>query len=175
MYKRGFTLIEVLISLAICSVIGMGLYSMFTSVTANKDRSLIQNESILLQETLTRLFNKDARMMTENSVRLDKGGDGVKLRFTSQNSLRFNRAIPVDISYYVDKDSYLIRREESTDVAYDMEMKLLKGVSSIAFTFYNGSKYQEELVRNAKMFNIEIVVNDITINIPIARTIDNQQ
>ena len=110
--KKGFTLFELLIAAAISSIVALGLFAMFSSVVTTRDRAVVQSRNIVLQQSLTRLINKDARMMQGDSIKVDKSGQVYRLTFTTQNSLRFNKALPVDVTYYVD-DSYVRAHMES--------------------------------------------------------------
>ena len=100
--KKGFTLLELLIAAAISSIVALGVFSIFSSIANMRDSSITQSRNIILQESLTRLINMDARMMIGNSISLDKSGQVYRLKFSTQNSMRFNKALPVDITYYID-------------------------------------------------------------------------
>ncbi len=171
--KKGFTLFELLIAVAISSIVALGMFSLFSSVALVRDKSAVQSQNIVLQQSFTRLINKDARMMIGNSIKLDKSGQRYRLTFSTQNSLRFNKALTVDVTYFIDDDNYLVRKEENADTAFSMEMRLLSNVTEFSATFYDGSEYKEDAVANAKMMNINITLNQQQITIPVARTIDN--
>ncbi len=171
--KKGFTLFELLIAAAISSIVALGLFSIFSSVVTTRDRAVVQSKNIVLQQSLTRLINKDARMMQGDSIKVDKSGQVYRLTFTTQNSLRFNKALPVDVTYYIDDENYLVRKEENADTAFSMEMRILPNASELSATFYDGSEYKEDAVANAKMFNISLKINEQLITIPVARTMDN--
>ena len=171
--KKGFTLLELLIATAISSIVALGVFSIFSSIANMRDGSIIQSRNIILQETLTRLLNRDARMMIGNSISLDKAGQVYRLKFSTQNSMRFNKALPVDITYYIDDENYLVRKEENNDTAFSMEMRIIPNVTEFSATFYDGSEYKEDAVSNAKMMNITLKINEQQIVIPVARTIDN--
>ena len=171
--KKGFTLLELLIATAISSIVALGVFSIFSSIANMRDGSIIQSRNIILQETLTRLLNRDARMMIGNSISLDKAGQVYRLKFSTQNSMRFNKALPVDITYYIDDENYLVRKEENNDTAFSMEMRIIPNVTEFSATFYDGSEYKDDAVSNAKMMNITLKINEQQIVIPVARTMDN--
>lgn len=171
--KKGFTLFELLIAVAISSLVALGMYSLFTSIALTRDRAVVQSQNIVLQQSLTRLLNKDARMMIGNSLQLDKSGQVYRLSFTTQNSFRFNKSLPVEVTYYIDDENYLVRKEENTDTAFTMEMRILSNVTEFSAAFYDGNEYKDEVIANAKMMNINITLNEQKITIPVARTIDN--
>ena len=159
--KKGFTLLELLIAAA------------FSSIANMRDSAITQSRNIILQESFTRLINRDARMMIGNSLSLDKSGQIYRLKFSTHNSMRFNKALPVDVTYYIDDENYLVRKEENNDTAFSMEMRIIPNVTEFSATFYNGSEYKEDVVSNAKMLNIALKINEQQIFIPVARTMDN--
>lgn len=171
--RKGFTLLELLIAAAISSIVALGVFSIFSSIANMRDSSITQSKNIILQESLTRLLNRDARMMIGNSLSLDKAGQVYRLKFSTQNSMRFNKAMPVDVTYYIDDENYLIRKEENNDTAFSMEMRIIPNVTELSATFYDGTEYKDEAVTNAKMLNITLVINEQQMVIPVARTMDN--
>lgn len=171
--KKGFTLLELLIATAISSIVALGVFSIFSSIANMRDGSIIQSRNIFLQEALTRLLNRDARMMIGNSISLDKAGQVYRLKFSTQNSMRFNKALPVDVTYYIDDENYLVRKEENNDTAFSMEMRIIPNVTEFSASFYDGTEYKEDAVSNAKMMNITLKINEQQIVIPVARTMDN--
>ncbi len=72
--KKGFTLLELLIAAAISSIVALGVFSIFSSIANMRDSAITQSRNIILQESFTRLINRDARMMIGNSLSLDKSG-----------------------------------------------------------------------------------------------------
>ena len=172
--KNAFTLFELLIAVAVSSIIATGMFSIFSSVATVRDTSISQSENTIVIETLTNLINRDTRMMIANSIKLDTSAGEPKLIFTTQNSLRFNKAIPVEVSYYIE-DNWLWRREVNTDLLYDMEMKLLPAVTEIKVEFFDGDEYQNEVVNNAKVFKVTLTINNSPIKILAARTVDNRK
>ncbi len=170
--KNGFTLFELLIALAVSSIVAMGIFSMFSAVSGIRDASITQSENTLITEALTNLINKDTRMMINNTLNVDKSTGITKLIMTTHNSLRFNKAVPAEVSYYIE-DNWLMRRESNSELLYDMEMKIMPNVTDLKAEFYTGSQYQEEVVRNAKIFKVTFTVNDSPIKILAARTVDN--
>ena len=171
----GFTLLELIIAIAISALVAVGVFSMFSSIANIRDHSVEASQDIILIETLTRLINRDARMMLYNTLSVDENSQYKKLKFSTQNSLRFNKAIPVTVYYYVDDNNWLIRQEENTEMIFSMEMRILPNVSNLDFSFYDGSNYTESIKPNAKMMNLTLDINNRQVTIPIARTMDNIQ
>lgn len=171
--KKGFTLLELIIAIAISSIVAVGIFSVFSSIAGSRDKTVSQSQNIILIETLTRLFNKDARMMLGGSLKVDKTGDRYRLTFRTYNSLRFNKALPVDITYYIDDYNWLVRQEENVDVLFNMEMRIIPNVTDFKAEFYNGTEFREETVGDAKIMNIKITIDNTTSTIPVARTMDN--
>lgn len=171
--KKAFTLLELIIAIAISSIVAVGIFSVFSSIVNSRDRTIAQSQNIILTESVTRLINRDARMMVSNSLKVDKTGGRYRLSFRTLNSLRFNKSMPVDITYYIDDDNWLVRKEENVDVYFNMEMKLIPNVTDLKATFYTGSEFREETVTDAKIMNVSITFDNRTATIPVARTMDN--
>lgn len=168
--KKAFTLIELIIAMAVSSLVAAGLFTMFSTVAGVRDRSVSQSDNIIVTEALTNIINKDVRMMTDNSLSVDSSTDKKKLKFTTQNSLRFNKSLPAEVSYYIDDDDWLVRREMNTDVLYDMEMKLIPGVTEMTMEFYDDKEYKEDVVKNAKLMKLHFVINGNYSTVFAART-----
>lgn len=171
--KKGFTLLEILIATAISAIVALGVFSVFASVSSTREKTINHSQNIILQESLTRLMNRDARMMIGNSIKVDKAGGVYRLSFSTQNSMRFNKALPVEVTYYIDDDRYLVRKEENNDTAFTMEMRIMPNVEELSALFYDGTEYKENVVTNAKMINVTMKINGIIVTIPLARTMDN--
>lgn len=168
--KNAFTLIELLIAMAVSALVAAGLYAMFSTVAGVRDASVSHSEKIIVAEALTELINKDFRMMEDNSLSLDSSQDMKKLKFKTQNSLRFNKSLPAEITYYIDEDKWLVRRETNTDVLYDMEMRLLPNVTEMEIEFYNDREYKKDVVKNAKLMKIHFVIGGNIADVFAART-----
>jgi len=156
--REGFTLIELLIAFALSAFIAVGLFSIISSIVTVREISFRSSENIITTERLTLLLNRDTRMMLNGTYALDSIEDIRKLKFTTNNSLRFNKAVPVEITYYIE-DDYLIRREINNELLYDMKMKLIPKVTDMVITFYDGNEYKEDLIADAKIINIEFTIN----------------
>ncbi|MBQ3033491.1 MAG: prepilin-type N-terminal cleavage/methylation domain-containing protein [Deferribacterales bacterium] len=172
MNKKAFTLFELLIALAVSALVASGIFSMFSAVADIRDSSIAQSDNTLIIQAITKLLNRDTRMMLGNSLSLDTSETPYKLKFNTQNSLRFNKSVPAEVTYYIE-DNWLWRREMNTELLYDMEMPLLPNVTHMTIEFYNGDEYKEEAVRNAKVIRLTITVNGSPIQVLAARTVDN--
>lgn len=171
-FLLGFTLIELLIAIAVSSLVAAGVFSIFASISKARDNTINQSQVITITQNITRIINRDARMMIGNTLQQDRYGNSPRLSFKTQNSLRFNRALPVTVSYYVDEDGWLVRQEENLDLSFEMIMKLVPDVSDMLVTFYDGSEYTEHFKQNARMFNISIRILGKENIIPVVRIID---
>lgn len=172
MNKKAFTLFELLIALSVSALVATGLFSMFSAVADIRDSSVTQSDNTVIIQALTKLVNRDARMMLGNSISKDTLDDIGKLKLKTQNSLRFNKSVPADVTYYI-KDDWLWRRETNTELLYDMEMPILPNVTDMKLEFFDGNEYKEEAVRNAKVFRITFTINGSPIRILAARTVDS--
>ena len=142
--NRGFTLIEMLIALAISSVVVLGVYSMFNSVIASKEAAEKSGDKNVLLMSARRLFKPDLLQLYQESLSVNNAGENAVLKFTSLNSIKLNRAMPVDITYFVDDDGWLVRREQQTDLNYDWELKLLPDVKEFKIQSHNGYRFTDD-------------------------------
>ncbi len=170
MNKQAFTIIELLIAMSISSIIALGLFSMFDAIVGTSQQSDTSSESIEIIQAITNLINKDVRMSNNSAFSVDNREDIGRLKFSTQNSLRFNKAIPVDVEYYVDDEGWFVRRESNTNMLYDMDMRLIPNVTELDYLFYDGIEYVEETKASARLIKVNMVVEDNNISVLAART-----
>ncbi len=167
--KKGFTLLEILIATAISSLIALGLFAMFSSIVGSREESLERNENVGVVQALTKLINKDIRMTNSGAITIDSSGDIEKLKFSTQNSLRFNKSMPVEIQYYIDDEGWFVRRETNTDLLFDMEMRIVPDVTELEYEFYDGIEYDDEVKSDANLMKIHLTINENVVTVLAAR------
>ncbi|MDR2400420.1 MAG: prepilin-type N-terminal cleavage/methylation domain-containing protein, partial [Deferribacteraceae bacterium] len=103
--RLAFTLLEVLIALAISSVILIGSYSILDGVLAVSEHMTRSGDKFMEVQAFERLFLRDVRMMLKYGEADNESitDEDVFFSIVSQNSLTFNKSIPVSISYYLDE------------------------------------------------------------------------
>jgi prepilin-type N-terminal cleavage/methylation domain-containing protein len=167
--KSGFTLLELLIALAISAVILIGTYSMLDSVLAVSEHMTRSGDKFTEIQALERLILRDVRMM------ISYGGDNGTINnmdsffsILSQNSLTFNKSIPVYITYYLD-EGVLYREERNPSMNYIMNLPLLSNVESAQAEGYNGRDYGRELTKDSSILRFTFTTNDATYTFIAAR------
>ena len=65
--------------------------------------------------------NKTGNKTQQNYIILDKLKNYPRFTFSTYNSLFFNKALPVVVSYYIDEDNYFIRSEKNEDLGFTKE------------------------------------------------------
>jgi prepilin-type N-terminal cleavage/methylation domain-containing protein len=161
--NTGFTLIEMLIALLISSVVVMGVYSLFNSVVASKEAAEKSNRVSTLLMSSRRLFKPDLLSLYQDSLVINNGGSNAVLKFTSLNSIKLNRAMPVDITYFVDDDGWLIRREVQSDIGYEWDLKLLPEVSAFTVYSHNGYRFTEDYDSTDTIIQVSFKYKDIPV------------
>jgi len=91
-HQRGFTLIEVLVAMAITAIIGIMAYATLTSALDAVEQSDVQSQRLNDINTFFAIFSKDVRQLVARPARNEKGemegalmavdGDTVALRLT---------------------------------------------------------------------------------------------
>ena len=175
--KRGFTLIEVAVAVSISAIILVGVYSMFSGVVTTKNRLDNANNGIIFSEALERLIARDIRMMVDGVPNLPppNGGEERFMSVITQNSLRFNKSLPVEVLYYVDTtldNGTLYRRERNLSMAYQMEMPLARDVSEWSVESFDGSQYRDGFTANRFIFRFAFKINDRPIQFVTGRTVN---
>ncbi len=147
--NRAFTLLELLIAVAISAFIVVGVYTLLNSIISSNSALSNKYQESLFYNKLSILFNEDYRQSINNSLQVIseplEDYNTKKIEFTTTNSIFFNRALPVNVSYYVE-DNYLVREENLPEMSYDFKLRLIDNVSYINILYYNSfdNKFQEE-------------------------------
>ena len=160
---KGFTLIEMLIALVISSVVVMGVYSLFNSVVASKEAAEKSSRVNTLLISSRKLFKPDLLQLYQNSLSINNAGANAVLKFTSLNSIKLNRAMPVDITYYVNDDGWLVRKEQQTDIGYVWELRLLPEVKDFLVLSHNGYRFTEDFDSTDTIVQISFTYKEIPV------------
>ncbi|MGE4466031.1 PulJ/GspJ family protein [Sphaerochaeta sp.] len=160
---KGFTLIEMLIALLISAFVVMGVYSLFNSVINSKEAIEKSNRVNTLLMSARRLFKPDLLQLYQNSLSISNAGKNAVLNFTSLNSIKLDRALPVDITYYVDDDGWLIREEEQIDIGYSWKLRLLPEVTDFTVYSHNGYKFTEDHNSTDTIIQVSFKYKDIPV------------
>ena len=146
----GFTLIEMVVSIAIFSLIGLGTYTLFSSVFNLKEKtdirshelSNLQRAMIIIQNDVEQLVRRDARDVFGDSASALVGADNQMVFTRSGWNLspfsKSKRSILQRVRYQVEEGE-LIRSHwnmlDQADQAEPEHVTLLKGVEEIRLRY----------------------------------------
>ena len=175
---RGFTLLEVLIAIAIFSVISMASFSIFETVlnsdTATKTRTDRINE---LQRGFI-IIERDMLQIARRSVRLNGEAPQEGFLHTDNESYSTNEQALAFVRHGWTNPGLLLPRSEMQSVAYQLNddvlervhfnfvdavlgeepkvRPLISQVEKLDFEFYDGKKWQKTLAENSLPMAIAI-------------------
>lgn len=162
---RGFTLLEVIIAIAIFAVIGLTSFSIFDTVLKSDEHSKSQSARMNELQKAFLIMQRDFNQITKRTMRVD--GEVPANRFLQTES---NNMITQDIGLSFVRNGwtnpgYLIQRSEMQAVAYQLNEEVLErlhfnfvdavvgaepkmrplitGVVDLSFEYYDGKDWQE--------------------------------
>ena len=151
---KGFTLFEILIALAIGSIIILGLFKTLQTVIDSRDFVLQKSNSMEIAYKTISLIQKDMRCKIGN-FHISSAFGKEKLSFKTTDSLKFAGSVPVGVSYYmenVDEKGYFVREEMHNKEA--LKIRLTDFFKNIKFKFY----YQGKWVSSPETGIIKIIL-----------------
>jgi prepilin-type N-terminal cleavage/methylation domain-containing protein len=171
---KGFTLLELLIALAISAVILLGSYSMFDGVLAAAGHLNRSGDKFTEVQAFERLILRDVRMMLKYGQADNETINTEDLFFSmvSQNSITFNKSIPVSITYYLEEGA-IYREEKNTSMNYLMRMPLLSNVASAKAEGYDGRDYGDEISEKTAIFRFSFTMDNASYSFTAARLLGN--
>lgn len=158
--SAGFTLLEVLIALVLSAIVVGGVYTTFNSLINTKEvtENSYYNNSLLL--SARKVMKPDLLQMYKNTLHIKKDSDNDTLTVTTNNSIKMEKAFPVEISYYVDSDNYLVREEKSSSHSYEWKLYLLPNVTEFKIQSHNGYKFTDDTDEMDTIIKISMKVSD---------------
>ncbi len=141
--KKGFSLFELLVAIAVGSIIVIGLFDIFKNVVNTRDFALKESSYTEIISKTVSLMDKDIRCKI-GKFELQNTLGVTKLSFETTDSLRFAGSIPVFVSYYMETKqgkSYLVREEQNEAAGYDMKTELSDIFKKIEFKFYSNGEW----------------------------------
>ncbi len=85
---KGFTLIEMIIAVAIFALVGLGSVNVLSSITRSNETSLIHSERLQMLQLAILTIERDFRQATRRSVRVN--GEAPQDSFISHGELEFD-------------------------------------------------------------------------------------
>ncbi len=137
--KKGFTLLEILVAVAISSIIIVGLFDIFKNVIDTRTYALKHSSSAQIVSKTISLMDRDIRCKI-GSFSVSNAFGVKKLTFKTTDSLKFAGSAPVTVSYYIKTKGskrYLVREEINESADVDMSMYLTDMFKKIDFKFYS--------------------------------------
>ena len=118
--------------------------------------------------------NKTGNKTQQNYIILDKLKNYPRFTFSTYNSLFFNKALPVVVSYYIDEDNYFIRSEKNEDLGFTKELKLIGNIEDFEVSSFNGEKFIDDFV-NPKLMRLIFKIDTRTYQISAGKFIKNEK
>jgi len=151
---QGFTLIEVLIAMAITAVIALVAYTSLSTVISGVEAARAEGERVALINRAMTVFSRDIRQVVDRPVRDEFGAveSGLEGGPLARQTLAFTRAgwhntvgLPRStlqrVAYYLDEDR-LVRASwpvlDRTNAVEPNEVTLLEGVARFEVQFLEG-------------------------------------
>lgn len=166
---QGFTLLEVLVAIAIFSVVSLASFSIFDTVLLGDENSKIRSER---QNELQRAFlliERDFLQIAKRSIRLNGEAPSKTFLHTSDDSFLANEQALAFVRNGWTNPGLLLPRGDMQSVAYRLEEEtlerlhfnfvdavqgqeprirpLITQVTSLAFEYYDGTKWQKKWTR----------------------------
>ena len=177
--SRGFTLVEILVALAIFALIGLGAHQMLRTVIDSHDRTEIARDSLAGLMNAMSIMERDLSQVVPRGVRdafgdpqpaLAVPGEDNLIEFTRsgwRNPLRTNRSNLQRVAYDVE-DEQLIRRFwyvlDRAEDSEPVEQVLLDGVLDLRITVADdqgeqGSSWPSFSTKTPLPQSLELVVD----------------
>ncbi|MDR2883547.1 MAG: prepilin-type N-terminal cleavage/methylation domain-containing protein [Deferribacteraceae bacterium] len=172
--SKGFTIIELLIALALSAFIIMGVYSIFTGVLKTKEGLDVVNDDMRVIQSLQRIVARDMRMMSSGTVAelpADLEEEQIIFALISGNSLRFNKSMSVDIIYTLENETFY-RIERKQEMNYMMKLPLLLNVTELLIENFDGREYTDVLNNNYFLFRFSFLYNNKPVEFLTGRLMD---
>ena len=180
--SRGFTLLEVIIAIAIFAVIGLTSFSIFDTVLQSDERSKSQSARMNELQKAFLIIERDINQISKRSMRLEGEVPSEMFLQTEENNLISEEIGLSFVRTGWTNPGYLIPRSEVQAVAYQLKDEVLErlhfnfvdavigtdpkvrplitGVSNLSFEYYDGDSWQESIgatgLPTAIAINIEL-------------------
>ncbi|NOX19773.1 MAG: prepilin-type N-terminal cleavage/methylation domain-containing protein [Nitrospirae bacterium] len=144
--KKGLTLVEVLIALAISAIILSALYSAFATTLSTEDALTKRVEGFREYVMLSELLRSDLRCMIDKvTVRNDFYGD--RIEFNTTHSLHYGYSRPVRVTYFVEdiNERFVLFRQEISSTGESlMKLRLIEGIDDFKVMLFFENSWVEK-------------------------------
>ncbi|WDE05628.1 type II secretion system minor pseudopilin GspJ [Thalassomonas viridans] len=178
--SRGFTLLEVLIAIAIFSVVSLSSFTIFDTVLSGEEASKsrtermneLQRAFLLIERDLTQIARRSIRVngekplegyihTDESSFFSETQAIGFVRNGWTNPGLLLPRSDMQSVAYQLNEETLERVHFNFVDAVPGQEPKvrpLITGVTSMKFHFYDGKEWQEELAKGTVPLAIAIEV-----------------
>ncbi len=145
--KSGFSLIEVLVAVAVASVIITGMVKLFSDFLSIREYFYDKKDRMEILSKIVLVMQADIRAKTGKFIlKKDLYGNSC-LSFDTTHSLLFNNAVPVTVTYFLKKQQgnkgVLYRREQERYTGMMLEIPLTDLVQGLNFKFFYQDRWQD--------------------------------
>ncbi|MCW8864722.1 MAG: type II secretion system minor pseudopilin GspJ [Colwellia sp.] len=180
--NQGFTLLEVLIAIAIFSVISLSSFTIFDSVikgdekaqVSSKRQNELQRAFLIIERDITQLARRSARLngekpserflQTATDVVDGEQAIGFVRHGWTNPGLLLPRSDMQAVAYQLSEETLQRLHFNFVDAVVGEEPKvrpLISDVTSIVFEYYDGKKWQEKWVENDLPLAIAVEIETI--------------
>lgn len=178
--NRGFTLLEVLIAIAIFSVVSLSSFTIFDTVLSSEQASKtrtgrmneLQRAFLLIERDLTQIARRSIRVngekplegyihTDESSFFSETQAIGFVRNGWTNPGLLLPRSDMQSVAYQLNEETLERMHFNFVDAVPGEEPKvrpLITGVTSLKFDFFNGKEWQEELAAGTVPLAIAIEI-----------------
>lgn len=178
--QKGFTLLEVLVSVAIFALISLASFSLFDGVLKSEAISRVQMERLNEVQRAWMIIERDVLQISRRSLRIEGEAPSNNFLYASFDGYSTNNNALAFIRNGWTNPGLLIPRSEMQSVAYRLEDKqlqrlhfnfvdsvvgqepkirpLISNVERISFEFYYQKKWQKEIEEGRLPLAIKIIL-----------------
>jgi general secretion pathway protein J len=182
--EQGFTLLEVLIAIAIFSMISMSSFSIFNTVIKSNESSKIRTDRINELQRGFLLIERDLLQIAKRSIRLNGEEPQEDFLYADNNSFSDSQSTLAFVRHGWTNPGLLLPRSNMQSVAYQLNdetferlhfnfvdaiqgqepkiRKLITEIEALSFEFYYDKKWQKEMVKKTlpKAIAVELMTKD---------------
>jgi general secretion pathway protein J len=182
--NQGFTLIEVLIAIAIFSMISMSSFSIFNTVLKSDESSKIRTERVNELQRGFLLIERDLLQIAKRSIRLNGEEPLNDFLYTDNNSFSYDESTLAFVRHGWTNPGLLLPRSNMQSVAYQLNdgvferlhfnfvdaiqgqdpkiRKLITEIEALNFEFFYDKKWQKKIIPKSlpQAIAVELVTKD---------------
>jgi general secretion pathway protein J len=182
--NQGFTLLEVLIAIAIFSMISMSSFSIFNTVLKSDESSKIRTERVNELQRGFLLIERDLLQIAKRSIRLNGEEPRDDFLYTDNNSFSDDESTLAFVRHGWTNPGLLLPRSNMQSVAYQLNdgvferlhfnfvdaiqgqdpkiRKLITEIEALNFEFFYDKKWQKKIIPKSlpQAIAVELITKD---------------